>query len=76
MKTINEDYINPFENDEHQFLVIGNQQNQLSLWPYFAVEPQGWQTKFGPDTRNLCLEFIDVTWQDDVLFPNAARGLC
>lgn len=71
MSTMNDDYVNPFDNDDHRFLVVVNRHQQYSLWPTFAAQPAGWYTQFGPAKRNACIDYIERNWRDDVLFPNA-----
>lgn len=60
----NENYLNPFDNDQHQFFVLANQQAQYSLWPDFAAQPAGWEVRFGPSDRNQCLEYIEQHWPE------------
>lgn len=55
---------NPFEDAEGRFLVLVNGENQHSLWPSFAEVPAGWQSVFGPDTRDACLSYVDTHWTD------------
>ncbi|WP_326490351.1 MbtH family protein [Shewanella sp. AS16] len=52
-------YLNPFDDPGHLFLVLINEEQQLSLWPEFAAVPAGWRPIFGPQARNLCLEQIE-----------------
>ncbi|GAA0272113.1 MbtH family protein [Streptomyces polychromogenes] len=55
---------NPFDNEDGTFLVLRNDEDQLSLWPDFADVPAGWTTVFGPDRRQPCLDHIEATWTD------------
>ena len=55
---------NPFENESLVFLVLVNKENQHSLWPDFIATPQGWSKVFGPDSRQLCLDYINDNWLD------------
>ncbi len=55
---------NPFDDDTAPFLVLVNDEGQHSLWPAFADVPAGWVTKFGPDRRKLCLEYVEENWTD------------
>jgi MbtH protein len=50
---------NPFETESGGFLVVRNDEGQLSLWPEFAVVPAGWHVVVGPDTRRACLARIE-----------------
>jgi len=65
----NQDYQNPFDSDEHQFFVLVNKHKQFSLWPQFANVPNGWQQRFGPESRAECLTYVEENWHDEVLFP-------
>ncbi len=57
-----EHYLNPFDDDSLEFIVLVNQQQQYSLWPVFAEHPGGWSTSFGPARRSDCLDYIERTW--------------
>ena len=52
------EYINPFDNTDHQFFVLINDKQQQSLWPSFSEVPKGWQVLFGPDQREKCMTFL------------------
>lgn len=58
----NENYLNPFDNEQHQFVVLANAQAQYSLWPDFAAQPAGWELRFGPAERAQCLDYIEQNW--------------
>lgn len=49
---------NPFDAPEQPFLVLTNELKQLSLWPENIQLPLGWQTIYGPDSRNSCVDFV------------------
>ena len=55
---------NPFEDPEGRFHVLVNDEGQHSLWPSFADVPAGWTTRFGPDTRDACLAYVEEHWTD------------
>lgn len=55
---------NPFDNQDGLFLVLVNNENQHSLWPEFALVPQGWDTVFGPEKRPACIDYIETNWTD------------
>ncbi|MFI6099302.1 MbtH family protein [Lentzea sp. NPDC051213] len=55
---------NPFENDDHRFLVLVNEEGQHSLWPAFAEVPAGWRVAFGEDSRQACLAHVEENWTD------------
>jgi MbtH protein len=63
---------NPFEDPEGRFHVLVNDEGQHSLWPSFADVPAGWTTKFGPDTRDACVAYVEEHWAD--LRPLSLRG--
>lgn len=58
----NANYVNPFDDELLEFTVLINDQQQYSLWPVFAAQPEGWTTQFGPASRASCLEFIEQNW--------------
>ncbi|WP_033438837.1 MbtH family protein [Saccharothrix sp. NRRL B-16314] len=55
---------NPFEDPEGRFHVLVNDEGQHSLWPSFADVPAGWATRFGPDTRDACVAYVEEHWTD------------
>ncbi len=55
---------NPFDDNDGTFLVLVNNENQHSLWPEFAVVPAGWEVRFGPDSRQACLDYVEEHWTD------------
>jgi uncharacterized protein YbdZ (MbtH family) len=55
---------NPFDDESASFLVLVNDEEQHSLWPYFAEVPAGWQVAYGEATRAACLEYIEQNWPD------------
>lgn len=58
-----DNYTNPFDSDEHNFLVLKNNSDQFSLWPEFAAVPAGWRIVFGPDVREACENYVEQNWQ-------------
>ncbi|QFZ19255.1 MbtH family protein [Saccharothrix syringae] len=63
---------NPFDDPEGSFHVLVNDEEQHSLWPSFAEVPAGWTSRFGPDTREACLAYVEEHWTD--LRPLGLRG--
>lgn len=55
---------NPFDDDSGRFYALLNEEGQYSLWPTFADVPAGWQIVFGEDSREACLEYIEMNWTD------------
>ncbi|GAA1964827.1 MbtH family protein [Amycolatopsis minnesotensis] len=55
---------NPFETADAEFVVLVNAENQHSIWPDFVEVPQGWETVYGPDARQTCLDYIEENWTD------------
>lgn len=55
---------NPFDAADGEFLALANDEEQFSLWPVFAPIPDGWSVRFGPDSRENCLGYIEVNWAD------------
>ncbi|ALJ38391.1 MbtH family protein (plasmid) [Azospirillum brasilense] len=66
----NDQYVNPFDDERHDFLALANAAGQFSLWPCFAAVPEGWTAVFGPAGRAACLDHIEAAWTD--LTPAAA----
>lgn len=56
--------INPFDDDNADFVVLVNDEEQHSLWPVFADVPEGWRVVFGEASRAACLEYIEANWTD------------
>ncbi len=55
---------NPFDDAEGSFHVLVNDEGQHSLWPSFADIPAGWTSRFGPDTRDACVAYVEEHWTD------------
>ncbi|MBD8499320.1 MbtH family protein [Paenibacillus arenosi] len=55
---------NPFEQVDGTYLVLINDERQYSLWPAFAVVPNGWSQVLGPKTREECVAYINENWVD------------
>jgi MbtH protein len=55
---------NPFEDEDGTYLVLVNEEDQHSLWPSFLDVPAGWTVRYGGDTRQACLDYIERTWTD------------
>jgi MbtH protein len=51
-------------NTEEKYLVVVNHEEQYSLWPSFKAAPPGWRGVFGPDTKELCLQYVTEHWTD------------
>ena len=61
---MNDDAINPFDDDSQAFLVLKNALAQYSLWPLFAAVPPGWEVTAGPLPRAACVDYLNATWTD------------
>lgn len=55
---------NPFDDNDALFRVLVNDEGQHSLWPVFKEVPAGWVAKFGPESRESCLKYVDDNWTD------------
>ncbi|MET8093627.1 MbtH family protein [Micromonospora sp. NPDC005220] len=55
---------NPFEDPDGRFYVLVNNEDQHSLWPAFAAVPEGWTVRFGEDSREACLAYVEENWTD------------
>ncbi len=63
--------MNLFDDPDGTFVVLVNDEEQHSLWPATIEVPPGWSVAHEPDTRQACLDYIEVTWTD--LRPRSAR---
>lgn len=63
---------NPFEQADSAYLVLMNDEGQYSLWPAFAAVPDGWSPVLGPETRQECVDYINLHWVD--LRPRSLYG--
>lgn len=45
-------------------VVLKNIEGQFSLWPTWKSVPGGWAQVFGPQTKELCLEYVEREWTD------------
>jgi MbtH protein len=55
---------NPFDDNSGVFFVLVNEEGQHSLWPNFAAIPSGWQSVFGPASRDECANYVENHWVD------------
>ena len=55
---------NPFEDENGTYLVLMNGEGQHSLWPSYRDVPAGWTVVHQSDTREACLNYIEVNWTD------------
>lgn len=55
---------NPFDDKDGEFYVLVNHEEQHSLWPSFAIVPDGWQVAFGPSGHQACVEYVELNWTD------------
>lgn len=56
------DYLNPFDDEQATFSVLANARGQYSLWPEFHLRPDGWECRFGPASRQQCLDYVEQHW--------------
>ncbi|SFI79107.1 MULTISPECIES: MbtH family protein [unclassified Bacillus (in: firmicutes)] len=55
---------NPFENDNFMYKVLVNGEGQYSIWPAFLDVPSGWDVVHEQDSRQACLAYIELHWND------------
>ncbi|WP_281351080.1 MbtH family protein [Microlunatus speluncae] len=53
-----------FTNDDHNYMVVVNDEEQYSIWPEGTDPPSGWQATDQRGTKADCLAYIDVVWTD------------
>lgn len=63
MSTLQENYINPFDNETLSFFVLKNIKGEFSLWPEFHTLPAGWEVQLGPTTRSECIGYVEQHWK-------------
>src|SRR5262245_35572560 len=56
--------VNPFDDEDGEFLVLVNDEEQYSLWPAFHEIPAGWSATGPSGARAECLTWIDGHWTD------------
>jgi MbtH protein len=56
--------MNPFDDDDGEFLVLVNDEGQYSLWPSFRDVPGGWAVVGPRGDRAECLRYIEQNWTD------------
>jgi len=62
---------NPFDDEDGRFLVLVNAELQHSLWPAFAVVPDGWTVALDDASRADALAYVEEHWTD--LRPKSLR---
>lgn len=67
-----ENYLNPFDDEQLEFTVLVNRLGQYSLWPVFAQRPDGWALCHGPATRAACVDYVERVWTSINPFADAA----
>ncbi|MEY9996263.1 uncharacterized protein YbdZ (MbtH family) [Streptomyces sp. V4I8] len=55
---------NPFDDADGRFHVLVNDEDQHSLWPTFAVVPDGWRIVLEDESRAACLAHVEEHWTD------------
>jgi MbtH protein len=63
---------NTFDDEDGDFLVLVNDEEQYSLWPYLDEIPAGWIATGPTGPRAECLAWIDEHWTD--LRPRSLRA--
>lgn len=54
------EYKSVFDDDTGQFIILLNDRNEYSLWPLTVLVPAGWNTVFGPASRQECLDYVKI----------------
>ncbi|MFF4414587.1 MbtH family protein [Streptosporangium sp. NPDC001559] len=58
------DMTNPFEEADGTYLVLINDENQHSLWPFGLAVPPGWRVALEASSRAECLDYVEANWRD------------
>jgi MbtH protein len=56
--------LNPFDNEDGNYLVLTNDEGQYSLWPAEIKIPQGWLRAHGPCGRAERVDLVEASWTD------------
>jgi MbtH protein len=54
--------VDPFSDEERDYLVLTNHQAEYSLWPAGLPVPDGWNAVHGPGQRAACARYVDQNW--------------
>lgn len=55
---------NPFDDEDGTFLVLQNDEGQMSIWPDFVDVPAGWRVVQPAAPRAEALATVERTWTD------------
>jgi MbtH protein len=56
--------MNPFDDEDAQFVVLVNDEDQHCIWPVFADVPVGWTVRLTESSRQDCIAYIEANWVD------------
>jgi len=56
--------MNPFDDDDAEFVVLINDEGQHSLWPSLLEVPAGWTVTGPRGQRQVCLAWVETNWVD------------
>ncbi|MGT2549591.1 MbtH family NRPS accessory protein [Acinetobacter geminorum] len=62
MSNLQENHINPFDNESLSFQILENQQGEFNLWLAQHQVPSGWVVQHGPDTPASCIVYVEKHW--------------
>lgn len=51
--------MNPFDDPDGTFVLVSDSDGHLALWPTFAPRVEGWDSVFGPASRQECLDRVE-----------------
>jgi len=63
MTTLQENYINPFDNENLSFFVLRNVKGEFSLWPEFHALASGWDVQLGLASRAESIGYFEQHWK-------------
>lgn len=50
--------------DKQTYIVLLNEEDQYSLWPFHKEIPSGWRTTGHQGTKQECINYVENLWLD------------
>jgi MbtH protein len=54
--------VDPFSDEDRDYLVLANPRAEHSLWPATIPVPDGWTAVHGPGQRAACVRYVEQNW--------------
>ncbi|WP_045739227.1 MbtH family NRPS accessory protein [Xanthomonas sp. MUS 060] len=52
------------DEQDQNYVVVINHEEQYALWSDDADVPNGWTVVFGPNPKQVCLDYVNQHWTD------------